>query len=106
MPPIDLLELGRNHKERSPDLLGQDRADNIRIGRLRELRGYAAGDRLGVPADEIAADAEILQRALGLRSPELVRRNVDLAHAVRFHPEVGHVLMPIARRPGILVREC
>jgi hypothetical protein len=50
-------------------------------------------DRIGVDhlaRDQVVADAEMFQRALGLRAPELVRRDLDFAQAVGFDPHVRH----------------
>ena len=51
----------------------------------------------GVGADHLAghqvpADAEMFERTLGLRAPELVGRNVDLAEAVGFFANVWHLI--------------
>ena len=43
--------------------------------------------------DQIVADAEMLERALGLRAPELVGSNLDFAKAVSFSAEVSHVTL-------------
>src|SRR6516225_6390805 len=56
------------------------------------LQDRVAGDHLA--RNEILADAEMLQRALRLRSPQLVCRYLDNAEAVSFLSEVGHVLSP------------
>src|ERR1700692_1415989 len=40
--------------------------------------------------DQILADAEMLQRSLGLRSPQLVGRNLDCAQTVEFGANFGH----------------
>ena len=50
-------------------------------------------DRVGLDhlsRHQIPADAEIVERALGLRAPEPVGRDPDLAVAVGFDPEVCH----------------
>jgi hypothetical protein len=40
--------------------------------------------------DKVFADAEVLERALGLGPPELVGRHIDFAEAVRFFSDVAH----------------
>ena len=46
------------------------------------LQDGVGGDHLA--RDQILADAEVLERALGLRAPELVGGNLDFAEAVGF----------------------
>src|SRR5262245_7962956 len=60
-------------------------------------RGSLLQDRIArdhFAGNQIRANAEMLQRALGLCSPQLVCRNLDHAEAVTFLPEVGHELSP------------
>jgi hypothetical protein len=48
-------------------------------------------DRIGsnhFAGDQVSADAEMLQRALGLRPPELVGWHVDLAHPISFRSKI------------------
>src|SRR5712671_4535226 len=48
-------------------------------------------DRIGsdhFAGDQVAADAEMLQRALGLRPPKLVGRHINLAQPVGFRSKV------------------
>jgi hypothetical protein len=49
--------------------------------------------------DQILADAEMLERALRLRSPELVRRDIYFAKAVSFDAIFGHSI-------GFGIRRC
>ena len=44
---------------------------------------------------DFAPDAEVFERTLGLRAPEPVRGDADLAHAVPLDPVV-HVRFPLA----------
>ena len=44
--------------------------------------------------DQILADAEMLERALGLSAPQLVRRDFNHTEAVAFFSRVGHVISP------------
>jgi len=56
-------------------------------------RGGLFQDRVGldhIPRDQILADAEVLERALRLRAPELVRRDADLAQTVGFSAKLSH----------------
>ena len=51
------------------------------------LQDGIGGDHLA--RDQILADAEMLERALGLCAPELVGRNIDLAETVGFLSDVA-----------------
>ena len=53
--------------------------------RGRLLDDGVGGDHL--PRDQVVADAEMLQRALRLRAPQLVGRDMHLAQAVGFDAE-------------------
>ena len=69
------------------DLAVQPLARIIGVGRGLFQDGIGA-DHLA--RDQILANAEMLQRPLSLRSPELVGRDLDLAQAVGFLAEFGH----------------
>src|SRR5262249_38668480 len=56
--------------------------------RRRLLQDGVGGDHLSW--DQVLADAEVLQRALRLRTPELVGRHLDRAKAVVLDTESGH----------------
>src|SRR3984893_7908183 len=59
------------------------------IGVGRRLFQYCiGGDHL--PRDQVLADAEMLQRALGLRSPQLVSGHLHHAQTVGFSANFGH----------------
>src|ERR1700681_2941292 len=76
-----------------------DTHDQI-LGNLVEPSASVIGDgrrplqdgvgRNHLPRDQILADAEMLQRSLGLRAPQLVGRNLDCAQAVEFGANFGH----------------
>ncbi len=66
----------------------------VGIGR-RFLQDGVGGDHL--PRDQIAADAEMLQRALGLGAPELVRRHLHRTQAVGFFAEFRHSVFSVMR---------
>ena len=66
-------------------------AGMVGVGR-RLLQDGVGGDHLA--RDQILADAEMLERALRLRAPELVGGDADLAEAVHFFTQVGHFLSP------------
>ena len=55
-------------------------------GRLLQYR--VGGDHFA--GNEIPADAEMLQRALGLCAPQFIGRDLDLSQAVGFNAHVGH----------------
>ena len=56
-------------------------AGMVGVGR-RLLQDGVGGDHLA--RDQVLADAEMLERALRLRAPELVGGHLHLAHAVGF----------------------
>lgn len=56
------------------------------------LQDRVCGDHF--PRNEVFPNAEVFERALGLRAPELVRRYLDRAEAVGFFSNVGHVSSP------------
>ena len=61
-------------------------------------------DRVGAdhfPGHQVFADAEMLQRALGLRPPKLVGLNLDGPEAVRLGPHLhGHRKFPHSKIQG------
>src|SRR5262249_22528554 len=62
-------------------------------GLVIDQRGRLLDDRVGgdhLPGDQIVADAEVLQRPLRLRSPELVGRDVNWAETVLFNSSSSH----------------
>src|SRR5262249_8886742 len=65
-------------------------------GMVRGCRGLlqdgVRGDHLA--RDQVAADAEMLERALGLRAPQLVGRHLDHAEAVALFSHAGHWFSP------------
>jgi hypothetical protein len=54
----------------------------------RLLQVCVGGDHL--PRNQVLADAEVLERALRLRSPKLVSRHLDHAYAVGFFSKFDH----------------
>jgi hypothetical protein len=56
------------------------------------LQGGVGGDHFA--GNQIAADAEMLERALGLGAPQSVRRHFNHTEAVALFPHVGHVISP------------
>ena len=66
-------------------------AGMVGVGR-RFLQDGVGGDHFA--RHQILADAEILERPLGLRAPELVGGDLDLAEAVGFRAKVSHRLSP------------
>src|SRR5262249_21185210 len=56
------------------------------------LQDRVGGDHFA--GDQIRADAEMLEGALGLRTPELVRRHLDHAEAVSLLSHAGHMISP------------
>ena len=56
------------------------------------LQGRVGRDHLA--GNQILSDAEMLERALGLRAPELVGGNFDDAEAVRLFPHLRHGYSP------------
>src|SRR6516164_3029021 len=58
----------------------------------RFLQGRVGGDHFA--RDEIFADAKMLERALCLRSPQLVRRYFNDAEAVSLFSHVCHLIFP------------
>src|SRR5262249_44934019 len=75
-------------------LIVEPLAGMVRRGR-RLLQDGVGGDHLA--GNQILADAEMLERALGLRPPELVRRHLDDAEAVGLLSHAGHVISPYVR---------
>ena len=65
-------------------------------GMVRDGGGFlqdgVGGDHLA--RNQILADAEMLERALGLSAPQLVRRHFNHTEAVGFFSHVGHVISP------------
>jgi len=59
----------------------------VRIGR-RLLQDGIGGDHLA--RDEVLADAEMLERPLGLRAPQLIGRHVHFAETVGLLADVCH----------------
>ena len=57
-------------------------AEGVVRGRRRGLQGRKGVNHLA--RDRLRADAEILQRTLGLRAPEMLCRHTDLTHSVMF----------------------
>src|SRR5262245_29147645 len=55
------------------------------------LQDGIGGDHLA--RDQIFADAEMLERALGLSTPELVRRHFNHTETVCFFSYVGHGIL-------------
>ena len=65
-------------------------------GMVRDGSGFLQG-RIGCDhfaRYQILADAEMLERALGLSAPQLVRRHFNHTEAVAFFSRVGHVISP------------
>src|SRR6202041_3565363 len=66
------------------------------------LQGGVGSDHF--TRNQILADAEVLQRALGLRAPQLVSRNIYFAKAIGFLTNVRHIvvsfLYPSVRWPS------
>ena len=56
------------------------------------LQNRVGGNHLA--RDQIPADAEVLERALRLRAPELVRGNIDFAEAVSLGSRSRHATFP------------
>ena len=56
------------------------------------LQDGVGGDHLA--GNQILADAEMLERALGLGAPQLVRRHLDHAEAVCFLSHLDHGISP------------
>src|SRR5216684_824958 len=61
------------------------------------LQDGIGGDHLA--RNQVLADAEMLERPLGLSAPQLVRRHFDYTEAIRFFSHVGHVAIPRSYRP-------
>ena len=66
-------------------------AGMVGIGR-RLFQDGVGGDHFA--RDQVLADAEMLQRALGLRAPQFVGGHLDLAEAVGFLAKVVHLSLP------------
>jgi hypothetical protein len=63
------------------------------LARVVGNRGSLLQDRIGgdhFARNQILADAEVLERALGLRAPQLVGRHLDDAEAVGLSSHAGH----------------
>ena len=73
------------------DLVVEPAAGMVGVGRCLFQDGVGI-DHLA--RDQILADAEMFERALGLRAPELVGRDLDLAEAVGFRAKLGHARSP------------
>jgi hypothetical protein len=56
------------------------------------LQNSIGGDHF--PRDQILPDAEMFERALGLRAPELVGWNIYFAETVSFLANFCHVISP------------
>ena len=56
------------------------------------LQDGVGGDHFA--RNQILPDAEVLERALGLRAPELVGRNIYFAEAIGFLANVRHLVSP------------
>jgi len=72
-------------RDQAVDLIRQPATSVVRGG------GGAFYDRIGsdhFARDYVAADAEMLQRALGLRTPEFVGWHVNLAQPIGFRSKV------------------
>ena len=87
-----------------PDL-GADLGDGLRLLR-RQFTGLGVGPGAGLlqvgeggndlPGLALAADLEMLDAALGLGAPVMLRRNGDGPHGVVFHPGIhGKVPHPM-----------
>ena len=79
--------------DQAVDLAVEPAAGMIGVGR-RLFQDGVGVDHLA--RDQILADAEMLKRALGLRPPQLVGRNLDLAEAVGLLAKLGHARSPVA----------
>src|SRR5215470_17828004 len=64
------------------------------------LQDRIGGDHL--TRNQILADAEMLERALGLSTPELVRRNLDFAETIGL---LTKLVIQITDRHGFLLRQ-
>ena len=65
---------------------------------VRDGRGLLQ-NRVGrdhLARDQILADTEVLQRALGLGAPQLVGRDIDLAQAVGLFAYFDHLVLPLS----------
>jgi hypothetical protein len=65
----------------------------IRHAAISVVRGSSRAfyDRIGsdhFAGDQVSADAEMLQRALGLRPPKLVGRHINPAHPIGFRSKI------------------
>jgi hypothetical protein len=58
------------------------------------LQDGIGGDHL--TRDQVLADAEMLERALGLGTPQLVRRHFNHTEAICFSSHVRHLISPLA----------
>jgi len=76
------------HRRDEPELLIREASALMVRRRCRLLERCIGGDHFA--GHQILADAEMLQRPLGLRAPELVRGNLDLAETVGFDTYVAH----------------
>ena len=73
-------------------------AEGVVRGRRRGLQHRKGVNHLA--RDRLRADAEILQRTLGLRAPEMLCRHTDLTHSVMFDT-IFHVLSSLFMKRGI-----
>ena len=78
-------------------LVVQPPAGVVGVGRCL-LEDGVRGDHLA--RDQILADAEMLERPLGLCAPKLVSGHGDFTQTIRFHSKVGHpaLHLPASRR--------
>src|SRR5712664_1542643 len=61
------------------------------------LQGGVGGDHFA--GNQIPANAEVLERALCLSAPQLVRRHFNHSEAVALFPRVGHAISPMSAHP-------
>jgi hypothetical protein len=79
------------------DLVADARNEIVGLSRQASARMIGGGgatfeDRVGrdhLARDQVAADAEMLEGPLGLRSPQFARWNLYLSQTVGFDPEPG-----------------
>src|SRR6266852_4312217 len=82
-----------NRSARAPPQALAETGDELQPGRTAADHDDA-GQHLHLARDRIPADAEVLQRALGLRALQSLRRNLDLAETVSFDAEFTHPRSP------------
>ena len=75
-------------RDQRMDLVGKPLAGMVGV-RRRLFQDGVGGDH--VARRQILADAEMLERALGLRAPKLVGGDTDLAEGVGFYAEIAHL---------------